>query len=242
MSLINKIKKLSLKLANKATSQLAPQYALKLAKYSLLTPQRITGVWPKYVTKMRVKTRYGKVAVYKYGQGKCVWLVHDWSSSAHNSLPLIKELASQGFSVFAFDLPAHGSSDGKYASLPTLISAFEKVSNELFQPHSVIATGLGGTVVANSQWLTRYFGNLILVNPELEPYKKMQQVAQEKGVSSTVLTQLMRNIEKREKMDVRTLNTRGNLKAFNGNLQVVNNKVKKQKCPTKVLREMAYES
>ena len=242
MSLINSIQKLSLKIANQATSQLAPSSALKLARYSLLTPQRKTGTWPKYITKMKIKTSRGKVAVYKYGQGKCVWIVHDWSSSAHSSLPLIKELASQGFSVVTFDLPAHGDSDGASASIARLITSFEQVSKELFQPDSIIATGLGATVVANSYWFTKFNGKALLVNPELEPYKKLQRVAAEKGVSQDVLGKLLRGIAKREGIDIRALKTKANIKAFNGTIQLVNNKASKKQCPTKVLRAMAYES
>lgn len=242
MSLTNSIKKLSLKIANQATSHLAPTFALKLARYSLLTPQKKTGTWPKYVTKMKVRTSRGKVAVYKYGQGKCVWLVHDWSSSAHSSLPLIKELASQGFSVVTFDLPAHGNSDGDSATMARLITSFEQVSKELFQPDSIIATGLGASVVVNSNWFTKFTGKALLVNPELDPYKKLQQVAAEKGVSQAILTQLLRGIVKREGFDVRTLNTKECITAFNGTVQLVNNKTTKKQCPTKVLRAMAYES
>lgn len=238
---INSIKKAALKVANKVASKLDPQSALKLARYSLLTPQRNQAAWPKYVQKMSIKTSQGKLAVYKYGQGKCVWLVHDWSSSARQSLPLMKKLASEGFSVMSFDLPAHGHSAGKTASLPRLISAFDKLANELLMPSTIMATGIGASIVTNSKCFDKFGGNLVLINPELNPYKKLQQVAKEKGVEPEILEQLVHNIARREKLNIKKLETKEKLKAFTGSIKVINNK-SKQKCPSKCLKEMAWES
>ncbi len=237
---INSIKKAGLKLANKLVSKFAPELALKLARYSLLTPQRCQMRWPKYVQKMSLKTSSGKLAVYKYGQGKCIWLVHDWSSSAAQSLPLIKKLASEGFSVMTFDLPAHGHSAGKTASLPRLITAFEQLSKELLQPNTIMATGLGATVVANSSFLEKFSGSLVLVNPELNPYQKLQKVAKQKGVMPEVLEQLVHSISRIEKVNIKKLDTLARLNAFTGSTKVINNKVK-DKCPSKYVKEMGWE-
>lgn len=238
---INAIKKAALKLANKIVAKLAPEVALKLARYSLLTPQRCQMRWPKYVQKMSIKTSKGKLAVYKYGQGKCIWLVHDWSSSSAQSLALMKKLASEGFSVIAFDLPAHGHSVGKTASLPTLISAFEQLSKELLQPNTIMATGLGASVVANSKFFEKFSGNLVLINPELNPYGKLQTVAKQKGVGTEVLEQLVHNISRKEKVNIKKLDTVSRLREFNGSTKVINNKVK-DKCPSKYVKEMGWES
>jgi len=49
------------------------------------------------------------------GQGPAVLLVHGWEGASGQFAPMALALAARGLRTVAFDLPAHGSSEGKEA-------------------------------------------------------------------------------------------------------------------------------
>lgn len=57
-----------------------------------------------------------RVAVWRWGTGPAVALVHGWGSRAARLMVYVTPLLEQGFSVVAFDAPAHGESEGKVGS------------------------------------------------------------------------------------------------------------------------------
>jgi pimeloyl-ACP methyl ester carboxylesterase len=57
-----------------------------------------------------------RVAVWRWGQGPAVALVHGWGSRAARLAAHVEPLVQQGFSVVAFDAPAHGESEGTLGS------------------------------------------------------------------------------------------------------------------------------
>lgn len=57
-----------------------------------------------------------RVAVWKWGAGPTVALVHGWGSRAARLAVHVEPLLAEGFSVVAFDAPAHGESEGRLGS------------------------------------------------------------------------------------------------------------------------------
>src|SRR3712207_6641379 len=55
----------------------------------------------------------GRVAVWEWGNGPTVALVHGWGSRAARLAVHVEPLLGAGFSVVAFDAPAHGESEGR---------------------------------------------------------------------------------------------------------------------------------
>ena len=94
--------------------------------------------------------RSGKqqLAVWKWGNGPRVLLVHGWGGSAGQLDAFVVALTSAGFSAVAFDAPAHGASPGSEASLPAFAAAIERVSSLVGPLHGVIAHSLGGPATA----------------------------------------------------------------------------------------------
>lgn len=67
-------------------------------------------------TRRRLRTRHGDIAMAEFGAGPGVLLVHGWEGAAADMLALGQRLAGAGHRVVAFDLPAHGESDGERTS------------------------------------------------------------------------------------------------------------------------------
>lgn len=78
---------------------------------------------PKSVTKLLAAARRGsaivegrRVAVWRWGDGPAVALLHGWGSRAARLAVHVEPLLARGFSVVAFDAPAHGESEGRLGS------------------------------------------------------------------------------------------------------------------------------
>lgn len=57
-----------------------------------------------------------RVAVWRWGEGPAVALMHGWGSRAARLATHVPVLLERGFSVVAFDAPAHGESEGRLGS------------------------------------------------------------------------------------------------------------------------------
>jgi pimeloyl-ACP methyl ester carboxylesterase len=124
------------------------------------------------------------IAVYRWGNGEQrVLLVHGWAGKAAQFFALIGALLDHGFSVVAFDAPAHGNSSGVFASGPAFARAARMV-DELQGPfYGVVAHSLGaaGTTIALAQGLKVQRAVLLapvaFVEPLLEMFIKLRELS-----------------------------------------------------------------
>jgi pimeloyl-ACP methyl ester carboxylesterase len=89
----------------------------------------------------------GEIAIYHWGCGPRVLLVHGWGSHAGRLTPFVDHLVGAGFGVAAFDAPGHGASTGRFASLPEFVDALERVSRSV-APVAFIGHSLGAAACA----------------------------------------------------------------------------------------------
>jgi len=218
---VKKLKALWTKTSTQTLRVLVPSLALKIAKNALFKPKRKPSYWPKHVKEFDIRTRYGQLKAYRYGEGKCIWLVHGWSGSAFDFWPLMQKLAEQGYSTISFDFPAHGSSQGKFSNLPQMIKVFDDVSKNLFAPKMVIAHGIGASAIANSKWFKSYHEDLLLISPVLDIYQFMKNRVYHSGFDQELFNQTIDEVSKREKMAIAELPTIPKLNAFIGQLKII---------------------
>ena len=86
-----------------------------------------------------------------------VLLVHGWDSNSSRWRPVISTLRSAGYTVIAFDAPAHGKSGNDIINGVLYAEALEKVAQR-FQPDYVVGHSFGGLGAAN------YFANFDAVS------------------------------------------------------------------------------
>lgn len=202
----------------------APGLSKFIARKVLFTPSRNKVNWPKLVKQFDTKTRFGNIKTYKYGHGKCVWLVHGWSSCAFDFWPLMQQLAERGYSCISFDFPAHGISQGKQSSLPQMIKVFDDLSASLFAPNMIIAHSTGASVVANSRWFKQCTCDLLLISPVLNIYNSLQKRATASGFDQDLLDQIVHDLYKKERLFLPNLNAMPKLKTFNGELKIIHDR------------------
>jgi len=137
-----------------------PKFAYLLFKKNLLTSKNISVQWPKKIEKKVIDTEFGQVKTYKYGKGKCIWLVHG-SSNAYQLMPLMKNLDKYGYSCIAIE---YHPNDNENMSLTKWIKAFDFATQKIIPPSHVVTHGLGASVLGNSRWFSNYSHDLTVIS------------------------------------------------------------------------------
>jgi len=198
-----------------------PTLAMKLSRKVLMQPVQRKNTWPKEVEKTECITRHGVAKIYKFGEGKPIWLVHGWSGSGYQFWPLMQKLADKGFSTITFDLPAHGYSEGELSSLPKMIQAFDDISGAIEAPGMVIAHSMGASVIANSQWFKNYNNDIMLIAPLLKTYDLLQETVNRTGFDQVLFERIIQEVYEQDKMQVSKLDASKHFINFNGNIKMI---------------------
>ena len=83
------------------------------------------------------------LAVYAWGEGPTVLLVHGWHGRGAQLGAFAAPLVAAGFRVVAFDAPAHGRTPGQATNLPEASEALRVVAGTFPLLHGVIAHSFG---------------------------------------------------------------------------------------------------
>ena len=215
------IKKKAVQLLTKSLRVTMPSMAMKLSRKMLLKPRRRQDPWPKQVEQLDCLTRHGNLKLYKYGEGKTIWLVHGWSGAGVQFWPIMEKFAEQGFSTITFDLPAHGFSEGEFSSLPKMIQAFDDISAKIDLPCKVITHSMGASVIANSQWLKTYNNDITLIAPLLETFNLLQATINRTGFDQVLFDRIIQEVLDKDNMHVPNLNAAPHFINFDGNLKII---------------------
>ena len=89
-----------------------------------------------------------ELAVWDWGEGPTVLLSHGWGGQAADFRHLVGPLVKAGFSVVAFDHPAHGQSSGQEATLVEFARALEAVGRRVGPLEAIVGHSFGGAATA----------------------------------------------------------------------------------------------
>lgn len=123
-----------------------------------------------------VRGPQGRMAVWRWGTGPCVLLVHGWGGHAGRLSRFVPALTAAGFGVAAFDAPAHGASDGWLASLPDFVEAIGLVAAEA-APVALIGHSMGAAACALAARDGLDIETAVLVAPFVDPEKYTSRFA-----------------------------------------------------------------
>ncbi|MBF9221299.1 alpha/beta hydrolase [Hymenobacter ruricola] len=86
---------------------------------------------------------------YRWGNGpRTVLLVHGWEGSPTDFRDLVPALLHRGYTVVAFDMPAHGRSEGLETNLVEMRQALLDYTRSAGLPFAIIAHSMGGIAAA----------------------------------------------------------------------------------------------
>ena len=131
--------------------KISPRLAAKLALRFFLRPFRFPlpnrekeAVETANIFKIQVENN--EVAIYEWGEGPAIWVLHGWSGRATQLGAIIKELVKIGYKVYGIDAPGHGKSSGVESSVLLFESALQKLNKLKGPPVTFIGHSLGGAV------------------------------------------------------------------------------------------------
>jgi pimeloyl-ACP methyl ester carboxylesterase len=85
-----------------------------------------------------------ELAAWSWGDGPTVLLHHGWNGRAAHMAGFVRPLLDAGYSVVAYDAPAHGDSPGRITAAPEMARILREVAHRLVGLHGVVAHSLGG--------------------------------------------------------------------------------------------------
>lgn len=137
-------------------SAVAPGLTAHLAYGLLARPPR--SAEKPWQSELRFKARAsrldfgaGDLAVYEWGDGPTVLMVHGWGARATHMGKMIDPLVTAGFRVIAFDAPAHGESHGKSTDLVQFSAAIAAVARHVGPIHTILAHSFGVAMALYAQ-------------------------------------------------------------------------------------------
>lgn len=90
----------------------------------------------------------GRVALWSWGRGPTVLLVHGWSGNAGDMAPMAAELVREGYRTVLFDMPGHGRSAPRPTNLYVYLRTLEALTSIVGPLEAIVGHSLGGTATA----------------------------------------------------------------------------------------------
>lgn len=90
----------------------------------------------------------GRIALWSWGRGPTVLLIHGWSGHAGDMAPLAAELVRAGHRTVLIDMPGHGGSSAGPTNLYVYLRTLQAVGGIVGPLHGIVGHSLGGTATA----------------------------------------------------------------------------------------------
>jgi pimeloyl-ACP methyl ester carboxylesterase len=184
-----------------ALAGVAPRAAERQAAFLFCFPRRLKHHdVPRVPDEARARVVHmgrKRLATWTWGTGPRVLLAHGWEGTARDMVPIATALAERGRSVTVFDMPAHGSSDGRTTTLPEMARALAAVAAAVGPPEAVVGHSLGAAagVLALRDGLGA--SHAALLAPVAEPWLFVRRLAELLAFSEERCAGLVERISER---------------------------------------------
>lgn len=196
-----------LRLAFQVGGRLAPKITGRWAYYLWLRPQRHVPPAREQALLARAiclpLTHAEKhIAVYSWGAGPAILLVHGWSGRGAQIGAFVDPLVTAGYRVIAFDAPAHGRSAGEDTNMPEIGDVILELVRQHGPLHAVIAHSFGvlATLYAIGEGLS--VARVICISPPSSIEGLVDKFAQGLSIPTTALEVMRALFEARFGMDL----------------------------------------
>ncbi len=154
---------------NAVSSQLAGRWAYRLwfGTHRFTEPRRETK-WREQAEEFTLPHEYGPLALYSWGDGPTVLLVHGWNGRGTQLGGLAMQLAEAGYRAIAFDAPGHGRTPGNSSNIFRIIDAVEVITNEFGPLRGVVTHSFGAMVITRALREQLTTDKVVCINPATE--------------------------------------------------------------------------
>ncbi|MEJ1239997.1 alpha/beta hydrolase [Chryseolinea sp. T2] len=85
-----------------------------------------------------------RIQVYRWGNGdRSILFLHGWESHTYRWKRYIETFRDAGYTVFAFDAPAHGQSEGNSTTVPLYADTLKAFVEQYGQPDAIVGHSMG---------------------------------------------------------------------------------------------------
>lgn len=149
-----------------------------------------------------------RFVAWRWGEGPTALLVHGWGGSAAQMLPFVEPLRGAGYSVVAFDAPAHGHSEGRTSSLPEFAASLSAVAGKLGPVETLVTHSMGGAAASLAIAQGLAVGRAVYVAPPADALEWVYRFGRMLRLPRKVVEAMRRRAERRLHVRFDRLNTR----------------------------------
>jgi len=136
------------------------------------------------------------VAVYSWGSGPTVLLVHGWHGSAANFVAFVDPLLAAGKQVLAFDQPAHGATPGDRTNIYEIAAALEAVVRLHGPIESAITHSFGAPCALMALKNGLSLQRMVCISPPAEVETLLAAFSETLNLPRPVLMRFRRHLER----------------------------------------------
>ncbi len=194
--------------------RLAPNHAKQTARNLLLTPVRSKpkNTQPDGLTIGSIATAEGELKTYRLGTGPVWILTHGWSGTSSQFFPLMKHIASMGYSALAYDHPAHGASEGNHGHIPAFVAGLEGILDSEDNVAGLIGHSMGTAAALECRHAKLESVPMLLIAPVLDYVDNLFGSVAKSGYSMRLFEVVVGEIEDTYKYPIQSIDPYGKLK------------------------------
>jgi len=159
-----------LKLGIRGLGGVSPQlagrwvYHLWFATHRFAEPKRET-YWREQAQQFTLPHKYGPLAMYSWGEGPPVLLVHGWNGRGTQMGGFAAPLVKAGYRAIAFDAPGHGRTPGNCSTIFRIVDAVDVIANEFGPLKGIVTHSFGAMVIARALRTQLSAEKVVCINP-----------------------------------------------------------------------------
>lgn len=157
-----------------------------------------------------------KVQCWKWGKGPSIIFAHGWNGRGVQFCQFFNEVIKNGYSVIAFDGPAHGESEGKTSSYFQMTDTVRALIIYL-QPENVfglVGHSFGASAIINTLSKEHYQIPAVLIAPALKLKELLDRTFYTVGLPKSILKSLITDYEEKFSYNLKKDNPINLLKTF----------------------------
>ena len=139
-------------------------YHLWFSTHRFAEPRRETR-WREQAQQFTLPHKYGPLAMYSWGNGPPVLLVHGWNGRGTQMGGLAMSMAEAGYRAIAFDAPGHGRTPGNNSTIFRIIDAVNVIADEFGPLKGIVAHSFGAMVIARALHTELIAQRVVCINP-----------------------------------------------------------------------------
>lgn len=139
-------------------------YHLWFATHRFAEPKR-EARWREQAQQFTLPHEYGPLAMYSWGEGPTVLLVHGWNGRGTQMGGFAASLAKAGYRAIAFDAPGHGRTPGNCSTIYRIVDAVNVIANKYGPLKGIVTHSFGAMVIARALHTQLSTERVVCINP-----------------------------------------------------------------------------